>query len=328
MGTYNDTVNTKILSYFRNRYGRLNKSTKGWYRMDCPFCFGKQSFGVNIFNNRCKCFKCEYNEKTRKTIAELEGKAENTVFTILENFDEVPIFEKEHHSNIRTIELPKGFRLMSMGDSFTAMMARRYMKKRGFNIDYLTYRGVGYCEDDPKYKGSIIFPLYYSDKLVYFTNRRFFMGLGTKRKFDNPSESDFGIGKNKLIYNRDALYLYKHIYLLESVINALTMGDTGIAIYGKSISDFQFSEILRSPVEKITILLDPDAIGQAINLALRLVMYKKVRLVYWEGTEDVNKLGRKKVIEVCKKFHYQPYTELNSLKIQYNYEKSSIYTHN
>lgn len=330
MGTYNDTFNNKLLSYFKRGYRNLKKSTKGWYRLDCPFCSGNNSFGINPLINRSKCHKCGYSKTLFKTVAEIENKEtyNDTLVFLDENFEgEFSIFKKAPKIQRRKLELPKSFKLISLGNSFIGETARGYIRKRGFDETYLTMKGVGYC-DDGKYIGSLIFPFYYNGELVYFTNRRFLMGLGSQRKFDNPVEEEFGIGKSKLIYNRDALYIYKKIYITESVTNSLTLKDKAIGLGGKSISDYQFSDIIRSPVERVSIMLDPDAISEAIKLALRLAPYKMTKLVYWPGDEDVNKMGRKRALELEKQFHYQTYKELVKIKTEYDYQKESIYTHN
>lgn len=322
MTTYNSTFNGKILTYFRERSPELFKSTNGWYRLDCPFCFGNKSFGINIFVNKAKCHKCDYNNRLIDSVKELEEKETfNNTLTFLDGFDGDTIFKKSPKVEKKELALPDSFRLIGLGKTFLAKTARGYCKKRGFNIDYLTSRGVGYCEEG-RYEGSLIFPFYYNGKLVYYSNRRFIM---TGRKFDNPSEEEFGIGKSKLIYNRDALYLYKKIYLVESVTNALTLKDRAISLGGKTISTWQYNEILKSPVEQIDILLDMDAFKVAVELALKFVSYKKVRLIYWPGNDDVNKMGYKKTIEIIKQFKPQTYIQLNSLKRTYEYNKGAIH---
>ena len=94
----------------------------------------------------------------------------------------------------------------------------------------------------------------------------------------------------------------------------MTMGERGIATMGKAISAYQINEIIKSPVERIIILLDPDAKEQAINLALKLVSYKKVKVVYLPDDKDCNDLGRKKVFRYICSTHYQDYNDLMQLK--------------
>ena len=150
-----------------------------------------------------------------------------------------------------------------------AKSARSYLRGRGFSAFNLSYRGIGYC-DSGEYFGYIILPYYQQGQLIYYQTRNF---LGNGPKFKNPRVEDFGIGKTQLMFNADALALFTKIYLVESVTNSLTIGEKAVGILGKKISDYQFSAILRSPIEEIVIGLDDDALKEAIELAMRFVNY-------------------------------------------------------
>ena len=62
-------------------------------------------------------------------------------------------------------------------------------------------------------------------------------------------------------------------------------------------------------------MFDPDAKDRAINLALKLVNFKKVKVVLLPECKDVNDLGRKKNLYYVFKTHYQNYQELLDLKL-------------
>ena len=187
------------------------------------------------------------------------------------------------------------------------------MRKRGFNILSLSMQGIGYCTTGD-YAGMIIFPFYKNSKLIYFIGRRF-LAMG-ENKFKNPDVETLGIGKSEIIYNEDALGIYQKIYVVESVINALTIGPNAIAIMGKSISGIQLSKILRSPCKQIVIGLDPDAYSHAIKLAFKLVDTKKCKLLKFPENKDVNNLGRKWVKDKEKKTPISNYNQLLVLKAE------------
>ena len=94
------------------------------------------------------------------------------------------------------------------------------------------------------------------------------------------------------------------------------MGDRGIASGGKKLSRYQINEMIKSPAEKFIILLDPDAYKEAIDLALKLCPYKKVKVVKLPEGKDCNDLGRKEVLRYVYQVHYQNYQELLQLKMQ------------
>ena len=157
----------------------------------------------------------------------------------------------------------------------------------------------------------MIIPFHENGKLVYF-NARLFIGNGPK--YNNPETSDTGLGKSFIIYNKDALSMYRMVYLCEGALNAETMGERGIASGGKAVSRYQINEIIKSPVERIIILLDPDAKDKAIELALKLVNYKKVKVVFLPEGTDVNDIGKKKTLKLVYSTPYQDYNKLLTLK--------------
>jgi DNA primase len=138
------------------------------------------------------------------------------------------------------------------------------------------------------------------------------MGVGPK--YQNPRIEDFGTGKSLILYNADALFMYEEIYLLEGVFNAETLGVNGIATGGKNISDYQISLINKSPVKKVTIVLDPDAINNAIRIGLQLVFYKEVRIVTWEGDQDVNDIGKKEALKRINESPWLTYQDILRMK--------------
>lgn len=92
------------------------------------------------------------------------------------------------------------------------------------------------------------------------------------------------------------------------------MGDRAIATMGKAISAYQVNQLIKSPVNRFILLLDFDARDYAINLALKLVAYKKVKVVLFKDNRDVNDLGKKAVLKMVYKIRYQSYQDLIKLR--------------
>lgn len=206
--------------------------------------------------------------------------------------------------------LPDGFKNISMGTSLLARSARNYLKKRGFNIEELARKGWGYCNTG-KYLGYIIIPFTEHGQLTYF-NARLYMGAGPK--YNNPEVDITGLGKSFIIYNADALEIYRTVFICEGAINAETLGENGIATGGKAVSRYQVNRLIKSPVEKFIILIDPDAKDKSLDLAFKLVPFKKVKVVFLPDNEDVNSLGKRRTLEYVRKTTYQTYQELLTIK--------------
>lgn len=311
---YTKSIRGKLFKYFKQRLN-IKPSTKGWYRSDCPICAGNYCFGVNMLKNRGKCFKCLADNNLVGILMYMENlqtlnDAKNFL-NIQKEYDgyEDAVVQPKYEK--KKVVLPESFRLINRGYGILGKSAGSYMKGRGYDLLDLTERGVGYCLEG-EYAGYIIFPFYRKGELIFFQGRKF---MGGGPKMQNPKNEDFGIGKTELIYNQDALFIYNRINVVESITNALTLGDNTIAILGKKISAYQFGLLMKSPCTHITLILDDDALEDAIELALRLVHYKNIRIVIMPKGEDVNNLGRAKTKELIRKAEYKTYNQLFKMRL-------------
>ena len=320
MSRLNQNINSKLYEWFSKKLGMFDYRN-GWLKGDCPDCGAEKKYGVHLSYNRSNCFVCGYHEKPLYVVRTVQNfQTLQEVYNLLVDFKGYHFKEhKVERIERKPVILPEGFRLLSQGKSQIAKSARSYMKNRGFNIDTLSAKGFGYCVEGNHF-GHIIMPFFAEGKMVYFHARNF---LNTGPKFNNPPIEDFGVGKSTLIYNRDALYLYKRVFIVESVLNAETIGDNGIVLGGKKISNYQYSDIVNSPVEKVIILLDPDAYKEALELGLRLVHHKKTKVVLLTGDNDVNDLGKYTTLNIVREYPYDKYNRLLIKKKDYERSKST-----
>lgn len=305
---------SKLKTYFIKRLGAY-EYRNGWMKLPtCPYCGREDKMGINLFTYRTNCFRCGEHPRPSQMVMDIENLDE---WSELLRFLNQPDFttytfheERVELAEKKPVYLPEGFQNIKYGNTQLAITMRGYVKKRGFDVQELSRKGVGYCNDGPLF-GYLIIPFYYNRELRYYNAR---LVIGNGPRYNNPSKDITGLGKEFIIYNYDALFMYNVVYLCEGAINAMTMGERGIATMGKAISAYQINEIIKSPVERVIILLDPDAKEQAINLALKLVSYKKVKVVYLPEGKDCNDLGKKKVLKYVYSTHYQNYTDLVTLK--------------
>lgn len=313
MAIVTNRFKSQLKAYCLKRLGGF-EYRHGWIKLDCPMCGKPLKFGINISLNRTNCFVCGYKEKPINLVMELEGLrtlSETKAFLNKPDFDGYTYKEeKVELKSQKDLYLPDGFRLLTQGDSQLAKSARAYVKRRGFNVSELSSKGWGYCNKD-KYFGYLIIPFYFEGKLIYFNARAF---LSNGPRYNNPDTDITGIGKSMIIYNKDALYMYKSVFLCEGAINAETMGDKAVSFGGKYVSRYQINDIIKSPVEKLIILLDPDALDKALDLALKVIDYKKVKLVKLPEGNDVNDLGKSKVLSIIYKTRYQTRQDLLKIK--------------
>lgn len=306
---------SQIKTYLVKRLGCFDYK-HGWMRVPiCPYCGRKEKMGVNLTMFRCNCFRCNAHPSPSQLIMDIENidtYSELIHFLNHGDFNELTFKEEKYElAETKPIYLPEGFVNISVGTGTLGKIMQNYVKKRGFTIDYLSRMGVGYCNSGPLF-GYLIIPFTYQGRLTYY-NARLVVGNGPR--YNNPNKDITGLGKEFIIFNRDALDMYKTVFICEGAINAMTMGERGIATMGKSISAYQVNTLIKSSVERFIILLDPDAAHYAINLGLKLVSFKKVKVVILPFKDkDVNDLGKHKVMKYVYQTHYQSYQDLITLK--------------
>lgn len=305
---------SQLKTYFVKRLGAWDYK-HGWMRIPvCPYCHRVEKLGVNLSLYRCNCFRCNAQPSPAQLIMDIEGfdnYGELLHFLNKGDFNDLEFKEEKIElAEKKDVYLPEGFINIKFGKSQLARSIRNYAIHRGFDIDQLSSQGVGYCNKGNLF-GYLIIPFFYGNELRYYNARNV---LGSGPRYSNPNKDTTGLGKEFIIYNHDALEMYNKVFICEGAFNALTMGNNAIATMGKSISAYQVNELIKSPVERFIILLDPDAKAYAINLALKLVAYKKVKVVYLPDGKDCNDLGKNKVLSYVYKYHYQDYQELISMK--------------
>lgn len=305
---------SQLKTYFIKRLGAF-EYRRGWMRVPtCPYCGREHKLGVNLSMYRTNCFRCNAHPSPSQLVMDIEGFTEyHELLNFLNNgqFDELTFKEEKIElAEGKPIYLPEGFRNISMGKSQLAKSIRGYVKKRGFDIGSFSRYGIGYGTTQPFY-GYLIIPFYYKGQLKYYNARNV---IGKGPRYNNPDKDITGLGKQFIIFNHDALEMYRSVFICEGALNALTMGDRGIATMGKVVSKYQLNELIKAPCQRYIILLDFDAQKYAIELALKLISYKKVKLVLFEDNRDVNDLGKKAVLKKVYKTKYTTYQDLIKLK--------------
>ena len=205
------------------------------------------------------------------------------------------------------VRLPKDFKpLLSNGSSIIAKHSRVYLNNRNVsNGDILRY-GIGYCEEGV-YANRVIVPSYNSDgELNYFVGRDIYEG---GFKYKNPPVSKDVIGFDLFINWNEA------IILCEGVFDAIAIKRNAIPLFGKTIPKSLKKKIYEKKVKEIYILLDKDAISDAIKITDDLM--KNGINVYFVSLseEDPSDMGFKKVINLIKETKQTSFSDLMRMKL-------------
>lgn len=313
--TFHEKYKSQLYAYMKIRLGAKDYR-RGWLKSNCPYCGKEMKFGINISQNWAHCFRCGEHPTLYNLVCFIENTTNySDIINLLNSGNYQGLTFKDNNTPVEikeksNIYLPDNFINISLGNSQIGKLARKYLINRGFDIKELSELGWGYCTKG-KYLGYIIMPFYENGRLIYY-NARLFLGNGPR--YNNPTISETGLGKSFIIYNKDALSLYRLVYLCEGVINAQTMGKRGIAFGGKNISPYQINELIKSPASKFIILLDSDAKDKALSLAFKLIDYKRIKIVFFPNNQDVNDIGKSKTLSLIRKSPYLNYNDLLRIK--------------
>ena len=283
-------------SYF-TKVHRFYDYRRGWLKGDCPICGREDKCGVHIDDDRIHCFVCSYSKSLSYAVAEIENIPLRDLSNFLKGFTFTrrKRVKEKTEKPLKTMALPDGYRSITRVGK-----VKDYLLDRGLHLDRLQAARVGYVDNpDSNFNRYIIFPYYNRKKLWYFQGRAF---GDAYPKFKNPDEEIYNIGKGHVLYNIDALWMEEEINLVESVINVLTLpGRNTVGLGSKNVSPWQAKQLILNPVKIYNLMLDPDALPQAVTLASQLIKAGKVvRIIEFPVNEDVNSLGARKTMGLLK----------------------------
>lgn len=309
----------KSYTWFSNNFV-LKKSTKGWWLYACPMCnevIERKKMAVNFSYEVVKCWICGYKERMVDFVAEYLNTdyrdAKNTLNgCVAANIDLEDIHEIDR-AVISDVDLPVGYKSILTGDGILAVRARNYLLERGFDLNELDKKGIGYCnehnDDDSKedFFGYIIIPFKRKGKLIYYIGRDY---IGNFLRYKNPSKENFGVGKADVIFNEDALYLCDEVYVSEGWADACEMGKSGTSTQGWSMSVEQKRQFISSDVKSMVFIPDVGVeqgrsfYSRAVEAAMDYMDYKTVYVLdlsaYEELGKDANEIGRENIIKLRK----------------------------
>ena len=184
--------------------------------------------------------------------------------------------------------------------------ALKFLTDRGITeYDIKKYK-IGFCEDG-LYQHRIIVPSHSEDETINYFVGRSYMGSGMKYKNPNVSKDVIGFDYH--------IAWSKPIILCEGVFDAIAIKRNAIPLFGKTIPKSLKKKIYEKKVKKIYILLDKDAISDAIKITDDLM--KNGIDVYFVSLseEDPSDMGFKKVINLIKETKQTFFSDLMRMKL-------------
>lgn len=125
-------------------------------------------------------------------------------------------------------------------------------------LDFIEKRKIQeklYIAYEGEYKGRIIIPIWYQNKLIYFQGRRVFSEM-------EPKYLNITMDKQNIIPNIEKFDKNKYIIITEGLLDAFSIGNQGTSILGKEVQQ-QFINTVKQKTDKGVILsLDNDKDGK------------------------------------------------------------------
>ena len=285
--------NAALLILLESVLGKGQKTSRGNYSFKCPFCnHHKNKLEINSITNAKKenpwhCWVCEAKGKTVKALFKHMKVPASKVAEL--NMIIVP-GKEEHIISSTMLELPKEFIPLAditQLDKLTQIEAKhalKFLRKRSLNINDVVKYNIGFCKEG-KYGQRVIIPSYDENGLLNYFIARDYTNQQPQKYKNPPTDAKSAIGW-ELYVNWDA-----PIILVEGMFDALTIKRNVIPLFGKIIHEKLMKKLVASTVNRIYIVLDPDAIKNALKYCEELMTYgKEIYLVELDG-KDANEVG-------------------------------------
>lgn len=274
----------EAIARFGNSFIRTSK--EGELVFPCPKCgqHKQEKLYVNTKNGVFHCFRCDYSGRL-KSKPNLSDLKENSTAIKKDVIVDTNIYLMPFHREKLTDEQLQALYNRGITDN---------------DISYYNISGGKRIQIPNLVLGSL------SDLICMWEWRK-----DRITKFNPKYLYSEDVKKSRVLFNSHNLKQGDNVILCEGIFNAITAGKTGVASYGKNLSDYQLSILLSKQPKSITIAYDPDLPGvtgavKAIESLSKNKYLGKVYYILLPKNKDVNDLG---------KVAFKEYLEQNKVSI-------------
>lgn len=333
-----------FIDYIEAELGEAEWNSRGveasW---DCPFCTmrgetqdTRKRFGFNESKLVGNCFNCGWKGNAVTFVKDIRGigwrEAIDTVNVYVDYrplptnvFDEVYSGLYLEGFSVEEVKsppkLPEDYRVIVDSRSIVKDRYINYAKSRGVSHSQLETYLMGYCmEGETEFSSgkkiklnNHLFILNPTDRGVTYWMARA-LNPTAKPKTFNPPSSNTILGKSDVVFNLDYAKKTGVVVITEGVFDALTVGQSGVALFGKMMSTSQYLDLINCGVDTMYVMLDGDARSYALEICERL--NRVIDNVYFceMGNSDPNDLGPEGCLRVLTQA--QRYSPLTSIKLK------------
>ncbi len=301
-----------LLDKVLNQTARIRKGEEAVY--SCPFCSHyKKKLEVNVRTQEWHCWICNacgtsirslfYKLKARESYFEELYKIIGKNWIRRENDVEIPL----------SLSLPDEFiPLWKLRPNHVSKfnIALSYLGERKITMDDIIRYNIGYCEAG-HYQDRILVPSFNKDGDVNFFAARSY-NEGEFYKYMLPPWPKSIVGFELLINWNEP------ISLVEGTFDAMAVRNNAIPLFGTTMTFALKLAIVTNRVKRINIVLDNDALSQAMDIYDRIedlqVNDIDIRLVKL-GDKDPSVLGFEATTELIENTKQFDFTELIRTKL-------------
>jgi hypothetical protein len=204
------------------------------------------------------------------------------------------------------IPLPDEFIPVRAGDQWSDLPP--YFKERGIGPRRALRYGIGWCESG-YFRNRLVVPVTRGDEVLFFVARYMKRRPPLCKASDLPCKRCGGVDEHKRLkkslypkgaksgrhlFNFDRARHCKTIRIVEGVFDAIHIGESAVATFGTSLSQYQMELLMRTAAEELVIIWDRDlgakkgqgGYEKAQALADRLADLWRIRVVKLPDARD------------------------------------------
>lgn len=219
--------------------------------------------------------------------------------------------EVEEEIAYKAPPLPAGYQSLEENTNNSEVIPfLQYLKKRGFTGHDIVKHHIGYVKDccvslpsgkSIRLVNHVVFLTYgFNGEYQYWNTRA--IGSSFVKSVNAPSKED-EYSKKNVVFNLNNAIEESKIVLTEGVPDSLTVGNAGVATFGKQVTEKQIQLILDhiSEEQELYLMLDSDAKKEAVKLGKKLYLnHENTFFVINPYKQDANDMGYEKTWEVIK----------------------------
>jgi len=187
------------------------------------------------------------------------------------------------------VTLPEGYRTDWDSSLIGKSLLLYLLNVRKLSRSTILRYEIGYTLKG-NYAGGIVLPVYMERKLRFWQVRRVMLSGKNVPKYDSPK-----VERSDVLYGYDDIAT-DHVTIVEGIFDKLAIGDSCVALLGKTITEQQLARLAAKAVNSVTVLLDGNAWKQATEaarfIAKNLWCVRQVSAIRLPFSEDPGRMGR------------------------------------